>query len=114
MGMGLSASQFKDPRLAELIGLIVAEINEKHDTTAIVEAIISLARSLYIEVVAEGVETTDQRDFLVSRGCALLQGYLFHAALPSAKMEALAASSPAAHAASMGVVTPLRPRSVQS
>ena len=127
----------------------VAEINEKHDTTAIVEAIISLARSLYIEVVAEGVETTDQRDFLVSRGCALLQGYLFHAALPPAKMEALlrgddpalqpsdavhdapqaivpdlagaallpealAASSPAAPVASMGVVTPFRPRSVQS
>jgi EAL domain-containing protein (putative c-di-GMP-specific phosphodiesterase class I) len=131
----------------------VAEINEKHDTTAIVEAIISLARSLYIEVVAEGVETTAQRDFLVSRGCALLQGYLFHAALPAAKMAALlrgdgparqpsdavhddpqaivpglagaaagaaalseapAASSPAAPVASMGVVTPLRPRSVQS
>jgi sensor c-di-GMP phosphodiesterase-like protein len=70
MGMGLSASQFKDPRLAELIRLIVAEINEKHDTTAIVEAIISLARSLYIEVVAEGVETTGQR--MPQRGLSAL------------------------------------------
>ena len=67
----------------------VAEITEKRDTAAIVEAIISLARSLFIEVVAEGVETADQRDFLVSRGCALMQGYLFHAALPPARMEAL-------------------------
>jgi EAL domain-containing protein (putative c-di-GMP-specific phosphodiesterase class I) len=67
----------------------VAEITEKRDTAAIVEAIISLARSLYIEVVAEGVETEAQRDFLVSHRCALMQGYLFHAAMPPAKMEAL-------------------------
>jgi EAL domain-containing protein (putative c-di-GMP-specific phosphodiesterase class I) len=73
----------------------VAEITEKRDTAAIVEAIISLARSLFIEVVAEGVETEAQRDFLVLHRCALLQGYLFHAAMPPAKMEALLKSGEA-------------------
>jgi diguanylate cyclase (GGDEF)-like protein/PAS domain S-box-containing protein len=69
----------------------ISEITEKRDTAAIVEAIISLARSLYIEVVAEGVETPEQRDFLISRGCPLMQGYLFHPALPPDRMAALLA-----------------------
>jgi predicted signal transduction protein with EAL and GGDEF domain len=94
----------------------VAEISEKRDTAAIVEAIISLARSLFIEVVAEGVETEAQRDFLVSRGCAIMQGYLFHAALPPQKIDALlgtgngvqavAAAQPAAVALALSPDTP--------
>jgi EAL domain-containing protein (putative c-di-GMP-specific phosphodiesterase class I) len=159
LAINLSASQFKDPRLAELIGQIItdtgfdatrlefeitehtlmedtrgtldtlralvrlgasisvddfgtgysslsylqrfsvqrlkidrsfiADISEKRDTAAIVEAIISLARSLRIEVVAEGVQTEAQRDFLLSRGCTLMQGHFFHAAMPPARMQAL-------------------------
>jgi diguanylate cyclase (GGDEF)-like protein/PAS domain S-box-containing protein len=67
----------------------VADLSDKRDTAAIVEAILSLARSLLIEVVAEGVQTEAQRDFLVSHGCALLQGHLFHPAMPPARVEAL-------------------------
>jgi diguanylate cyclase (GGDEF)-like protein len=43
----------------------------------IVRAMIALARNLGIEIVAEGIETTMQRDFLRDEGCRLGQGYLF-------------------------------------
>ncbi|MCH8180652.1 MAG: EAL domain-containing protein [Proteobacteria bacterium] len=45
--------------------------------TAIVEAILSVSRHLGLRVVAEGVETREQADFLRSRGCDCLQGYHF-------------------------------------
>ena len=44
---------------------------------SIIQAIIGMARSLELEIVAEGVETPAQRDFLVRHGCGLCQGYLF-------------------------------------
>ncbi len=43
----------------------------------IVEALTGLARGLDVDIVAEGVETTEQRDVLASFGCAHAQGYLF-------------------------------------
>ncbi len=43
----------------------------------IVKTIISLARSLSLEVVAEGIETEDSRHFLQTHGCQIGQGYLF-------------------------------------
>lgn len=45
--------------------------------SAIALAIIALARSLNLGVVAEGVETTEERDFLRSNGSPDMQGYLF-------------------------------------
>ena len=42
-----------------------------------------MASDLGVEVVAEGVETVAQRDFLHQRGCRLMQGYLFSRPLPS-------------------------------
>lgn len=49
-----------------------------HDTedAAIVSAIVALGRSLNLSVVAEGVETTEQKSFLTALGCHSLQGYL--------------------------------------
>lgn len=44
---------------------------------AIVRAILAISEALNVEVVAEGVETEAQRDFLLANGCNLLQGYLF-------------------------------------
>ena len=44
---------------------------------SIVKAIVDVARTLDLRVVAEGVETTEQRDVLVALGCDELQGYLF-------------------------------------
>jgi EAL domain-containing protein (putative c-di-GMP-specific phosphodiesterase class I) len=50
---------------------------------SIVQAIISLAHSLKLKVVAEGVETTDQLQFLRSLGCDQYQGFHFSPPLPS-------------------------------
>lgn len=44
---------------------------------SIIQAIIGLARNLELEIVAEGVETPAQREFLMRHGCGLCQGYLF-------------------------------------
>jgi len=54
----------------------VGELNNAQGV-AIVKAIIGLAHSLGLEVVAEGVETTAQLDILRAQGCRLIQGYLF-------------------------------------
>ena len=54
----------------------------------IVNAIVNLGRALHLEIVAEGVETEDQRQFLLSTGCEQYQGFLFAPALDSASFEA--------------------------
>jgi diguanylate cyclase (GGDEF)-like protein/PAS domain S-box-containing protein len=54
----------------------VVESPEDRDQGAIITAIVALARALQIKVIAEGVETESQREFLTSCGCDYLQGYL--------------------------------------
>jgi EAL domain-containing protein (putative c-di-GMP-specific phosphodiesterase class I) len=44
--------------------------------------IINLAQQLSLKVVAEGVETAKQVEFLKSNGCTVMQGYYFYEALP--------------------------------
>jgi EAL domain-containing protein (putative c-di-GMP-specific phosphodiesterase class I) len=55
--------------------------NDRSDT-AIVQSIISMAKHLSLRVVAEGVETREQADFLIASGCDCLQGYLFARPMP--------------------------------
>jgi EAL domain-containing protein (putative c-di-GMP-specific phosphodiesterase class I) len=52
------------------------------DDAIIVETIISMAKSIGIEVIAEGVETEEQRLLLAQLGCQLCQGYLYSQPLP--------------------------------
>ena len=55
----------------------VHDVDQTQDSAIIIEAIISLARSLQLDTVAEGVETREQLNFLVERGCQVAQGFLF-------------------------------------
>jgi EAL domain-containing protein (putative c-di-GMP-specific phosphodiesterase class I) len=75
------------------------DVPERGEAAAIVTAILALARALGRTAVAEGVETAEQRDFLVAQGCGLLQGFLLGRPMPVAEVEALMAgalrSSPA-------------------
>ncbi|MYN45840.1 EAL domain-containing protein [Pseudoduganella sp. FT93W] len=61
----------------------VQDVPQDSDDMAIVSAIIALAHSLRLEVVAEGVETEAQLAFLRARQCDLLQGYYLSPALPA-------------------------------
>ena len=54
---------------------------------ALCEAIVVMAHKLGLQVVAEGVETTAQRDLLKAMGCDYAQGYLFAKALPASAFE---------------------------
>lgn len=53
------------------------------DDSQIVQMICALAKSVRLEIVAEGIETEAQRDFLIAQGCDYLQGYLISKALPA-------------------------------
>nr|WP_163501176.1 GGDEF domain-containing phosphodiesterase [Halomonas socia] len=55
---------------------------------SIVSAVLAMARGLDLEVIAEGVETEAQRQFLLQHGCPLVQGFLFSRPLPAAEVEA--------------------------
>lgn len=57
----------------------VRQMNENEEIAAIVAAVVSLARSLSIEVVAEGVETPTQLELLRAMGCHMAQGHLLSA-----------------------------------
>jgi diguanylate cyclase (GGDEF)-like protein/PAS domain S-box-containing protein len=61
----------------------VRELAEHNDDAAIVEAVVLLAHSLGLKVVAEGVEQKSQLDFLRTRRCDEVQGYLFARPMPS-------------------------------
>lgn len=74
----------------------VNDIETDPNDAAICSATITIAKSLGLRVIAEGVETTAQRDFLAGLGCDFLQGYLFGRPAPAeAWLDRLAANSPA-------------------
>jgi EAL domain-containing protein (putative c-di-GMP-specific phosphodiesterase class I) len=60
----------------------VRDVNSDPDDAAIASAIISMAHDLRLKVIAEGIETEDQRSFLKVRGCNEGQGYLFSRPIP--------------------------------
>jgi diguanylate cyclase (GGDEF)-like protein/PAS domain S-box-containing protein len=60
----------------------VRDVPDDQEDAEIVKAILAMARSLNINVVAEGVETTMQEDFLRAAGCEMLQGYLHGKPMP--------------------------------
>ncbi|MFJ3048419.1 EAL domain-containing protein [Herbaspirillum chlorophenolicum] len=67
----------------------VRDITIDADDAAITASIISLARHLKLRVIAEGVETDEQLDYLRHYGCDEIQGYLFSPPVPAEKFEQL-------------------------
>ncbi len=72
----------------------VRDISKDPDDRAIVSAIISMATSLGIQTIAEGVETQGQLDFLKAQGCAEVQGYFFSRPLSPDRFEAFMQEKP--------------------
>ncbi|MBC8238152.1 MAG: EAL domain-containing protein [Helicobacteraceae bacterium] len=61
----------------------IKDIPEDEDDMAITKAIIALGKSLNLKLIAEGVETQAQRDFLLKNDCTTIQGYFYSRPLPS-------------------------------
>jgi diguanylate cyclase (GGDEF)-like protein len=61
----------------------VQDLETKDDARAVVEAVVRLAHALGLRVVAEGVETQQQRDILLAMGCDELQGFFFAYPMPA-------------------------------
>jgi diguanylate cyclase (GGDEF)-like protein/PAS domain S-box-containing protein len=67
----------------------VSDLPDDPDDAAIARTIISLGKTLGLKVLAEGVETPAQRDFLLREGCDEAQGYFFAKPLTAAQLEAM-------------------------
>jgi diguanylate cyclase (GGDEF)-like protein/PAS domain S-box-containing protein len=67
----------------------VADITDDANDAAIVSSIIALAHNLKLSVIAEGVETVEQLDYLRSQGCDEMQGYYFSRPVPADEFEQL-------------------------
>jgi diguanylate cyclase (GGDEF)-like protein len=71
----------------------VKDLPDDADDRALTEAIVSIAQALSITVVAEGVETPEQRDYLLGLGCSLQQGYLLGRPMPADHLRQLMADA---------------------
>ncbi|MFK5936998.1 MAG: EAL domain-containing protein [Sulfurimonas sp.] len=65
----------------------IMDLSEDEDDKAIVNAIIAIAKSLKLDLIAEGVETDEQKEFLLSKGCNKIQGYLYARPMPAQKID---------------------------
>jgi diguanylate cyclase (GGDEF)-like protein/PAS domain S-box-containing protein len=84
-GTGYSSLSYLQSFPLDLIKIdrqFVRDLEQRNDSIAIVRAVIGLAHGLSLPVVAEGVETAQQRDLLIKEGCDELQGFFIGHPLP--------------------------------
>ena len=67
----------------------IHDVTDNPDDAAIASAIVVMAQSLSLNVIAEGVENQEQLDFLTSRNCHYVQGNFFSRPLPAAELTRL-------------------------
>ena len=67
----------------------VRDLPDNEEDIAITRAVIALAHSLNLKIIAEGVETKEQKEFLVNNGCQNIQGYLYGKPMPVEEMEVI-------------------------
>jgi EAL domain-containing protein (putative c-di-GMP-specific phosphodiesterase class I) len=67
----------------------VQDIPGDEEDVAIIRTIIALANNMALSLIAEGVETEEQKEFLVSSGCDVIQGYYYHRPMPADELEKL-------------------------
>ena len=84
-GTGYSSLQYLKKLPVQSIKIdksFIDDITESEDEASIVKAVINLAKSLHLEVVAEGVETFEQAQLLKQFGCDIIQGYWLSKPIP--------------------------------
>ena len=67
----------------------VKDLPDDKEDAAITKAVIALANSLQLRIIAEGVEKREQKDFIVESGCHNIQGYFYSKPIPAEDMELL-------------------------
>lgn len=75
----------------------IADISEDKEDETIISAIIAMSKNLDIEIVAEGIETSEQLRFLRQRSCDMGQGYLFSKPIPAKDFERVARANRRQH-----------------
>jgi EAL domain-containing protein (putative c-di-GMP-specific phosphodiesterase class I) len=74
---GLSSFALLEPEVVKLDMSLIRDVHKSSTKQRVIRSMTELSKGMGMEVVAEGVETVDERDMLMELGCDVLQGYLF-------------------------------------